>query len=118
MIADLRIHNDSDSATIHSLHKAGASRHAEERIIEARLRFLAGQMEKLGSSSRVVWLKAGPHIYDRDFDLSVKIEAIRWMLRIARNLNDSSREVVIERIERSLERLEAALDAPNWSSAT
>jgi len=118
MIADLRIHNHSDSASIHPLHKAGTSRHAEEQIIEARIQILARQIEKLDSASRLVWLKTGPHIYDRDFDLSVKIEAVRWMLRIARNLTGSSRDMVMQRVEHSLDQLEMALDAPNWSSAT
>ena len=118
MIADLGIHNGSDSASIHPLHRAGTSRHTEEQIIEARIHLLAREIEKLNSSSRLVWLKTGPHIYNRDFDLSVKIEAVRWMLRIARHMNGSSRDVLMQRIQHSLDQLERALDAPNWSSAT
>ena len=118
MVVDLGIHNQSDSASLHSLHKAGTSRRVEERIIEARLQLLARQIERLNSSSRFVWLKTGPHIYNREFDLSVKIEAIRWMLRIARNLNEPSRDVLMQRIERALDQLEVALDSPNWSGVT
>jgi len=118
MIADLGIHNGSDSASIHPLHRAGTSRHTEEQIIEARIHLLAREIEKLNSSSRLVWLKTGPHIYNQEFDLSVKIEAVRWMLRIAGHLNDSSRDLVMRRIERSLDQLETALDAPSWSSIT
>jgi len=100
-------------------HKAaGKNGHDREASIEARLHFLGERVETLNSDSRLVWLKDGPHIYDPELDLSVKIEAVRWMLRIARHLNESAREVVLARVQSSLAQLERTLEAAHWSSAT
>jgi hypothetical protein len=111
-------HTQSSNATIHPFHKAGTDLQSREADIEARIRQLSKQIEKLNSDSRFVWLKTGPHIYNEEFDLSVKIEAVRWMLRIAKNLHPSAREALFVRIQRSVEQLESALEASEWSSAT
>jgi hypothetical protein len=48
----------------------------------------------------------------------VKVEAVRWMLRIAKHMQNSAREVMFLRIQNSLHKLEKALEAGEWSSAT
>ena len=118
MAMDFGIHSGSESAPIHSLHTAGTSRHTQEKIIEARLRQIADYVDGMDSDSRLVWLKTGPHIYDREFDLSVKIEAMRWMLRIARRTNDSARDAIFQRLQNSIDQLEKSLEFSEWSSAT
>lgn len=118
MATNLGIHNQSESASIHPFHKAGKERHSQEKVIEARIQRLDDQLETLHSDSRLVWLRTGPHIYNPEFDLSVKVEAIRWMLRIARHMQDSAREVMFLRIQNSLDQLERALESAAWESHT
>jgi len=118
MAMDFGIHSGSESAPIHSLDTAGTSRHTQEKIIEARLRQIADYVDGMDSDSRLVWLKTGPHIYDREFDLSVKIEALRWMLRIARHANDSARDAIFLRLQNSIDQLKKSLEFSEWSSAT
>jgi hypothetical protein len=117
METNFGIHTQSDSATIHSFHKAG-NRHSQQAMIEARLRQLGKQVEGMNSDSRLVWLQSGPHIYDCEFDLSVKVEAVRWMLRIAKHMRDSAREMMFFRIQNSLQQLERTLQASEWSGVT
>lgn len=112
------IHNQYDSASVHPFHKAGKSQHAQEAELEARIRHLDDQIKNLNADSRVVWLKTGPHIYNSELDLSVKVETIRWMLRIAKRMHNSAREVVCIRIQNSLDQLERTLEAAEWASAT
>ncbi len=56
-------------------------------------------------------LESGPYIYDPDLNLRVKVEAVRWMLRIAKHMSEPAREVVFLRIENSLRQLEAAVES-------
>jgi hypothetical protein len=110
-------HNQSGTATIHPFHKAGTQQSGEAEL-ETRIFYLSRQIDHLDSDSRLVWLKTGPHIYNAEFDLSVKIEAVRWMLRIAKNMHASARVTMFARIENSLDQLERALEQAEWSSAT
>ncbi len=113
------IHNQSgSSAHIHPFHTAGKSQQLQEASIEARIQRLGDEIESLNSDSRLVWLSSGPHVYNRDFDLTVKVEAIRWMLRIAGHMEESAREVMLLRVENSLRQLERTLESAEWSSAT
>jgi hypothetical protein len=118
MATDFSIHNQHDGASIHSLHKAGNFQQSQEAEIEARIQQLDDQIGDLDSDPRLVWLKTGPHVYSPELDLSVKVEAIRWMLRIAKHMQDSAREVVFLRIENSLRQLERSLHANDWSAVT
>jgi hypothetical protein len=119
MATDFGIHSQSDSASIHRFHLAGNNeQQPHEAAIEARIQQLGDQIQNLHSDSRLVWLNTGPHVYNADFDLSVKVEAVRWMLRIARHMQNSAREVMLLRIQNSLHKLEKALATAQWSSAT
>jgi hypothetical protein len=118
MATDFSIHNQHDGASIHSFHKAGNFQQSQEAEIEARIQQLDDQIGDLDSDSRLVWLKTGPHVYSPELDLSVKVEAIRWMLRIAKHMQDSAREVVFLRIENSLRQLERSLQVNDWSAVT
>jgi len=118
METNLRSQNQSGTATIHPFHKAGTNPQSREAEIEARILRLGRQIETLESDSRLVWLKTGPHIYNAEFDLSVKVEAVRWMLRIAKNMQASARDAMFARILNSLGQLERTLEASEWSSTT
>lgn len=118
METNFSFHSQSSSATIHPFHKAGTELQSREAEIEARIRQLGKQIDDLNSDSRLVWLKTGPHIYNAEFDLSVKIEAVRWMLRIAKNMQASARDAMFARIQTALGQLEGTLEGAEWSSAT
>jgi len=118
MATDFSIHNHSEIAPVHTLYTAGTSRDTQEKILEARIRHLAGYALTLQSDSRLVWLKTGPHIFNSDFDLSVKIEALRWMLRIAKHTQDSARDAIFDRLQNSIDQLEKSLEFSDWSSVT
>jgi hypothetical protein len=118
MATNFGIHNPSDSASIHPFYQAGNNEQPQETAIEARIQQLGDQIQNLHSDARLVWLNTGPHIYNADIDLGVKVEAVRWMLRIARHMQNSAREVMFLRIQNSLHKLEEALEAAQSSSAT
>jgi hypothetical protein len=105
-----------DRPEIASSHRLHAVRHRheenfEEKEIEARIERLTERFKKTNAASNLVWLKSGPHIYNPTLDLSVKVEAIRWMLRIAKPMSEPAREVMLLRIENSMRKLEAAVES-------
>jgi hypothetical protein len=118
MATNISIHHQHEGASVHPFHKAGNFQQSQEAEIEARIEQLDGQIGSLDLDSRLVWLKTGPHVYSPELDLTVKVEAIRWMLRIAKHMQDSAREVVLLRIENSLRQLERSLHANDGSTVT
>jgi hypothetical protein len=118
MATNFSIHNQHESASIHPFHKAGNFQQSQEAEIEARIEQLDDQIGNMELDSRLVWLKTGPHVYSAELDFSVKVEAIRWMLRIAKHMQDSARQVVFLRVENSLRQLERSLTANDWSTIT
>jgi len=78
--------------------------------VEARIQHVCDRHTKLNTASQLVRLKTGTHTYNPELDLCVKVEAVRWMLRIAKHMSDPAREVVLLRIENSLRQLEAAVE--------
>src|SRR5579863_4321882 len=79
--------------------------------VENRLQELNQRIDNLSAASYLVWLKAGPHVFDPMLDLRVKVEAVRWMMRIAKHLKSSKRETVFLTIKNSLNHLEEAIDS-------
>jgi hypothetical protein len=118
MATNLGILNQHDIATLHPFHTAGDGQQSQEAEIEARIEQLDNHIDTLGADTRVVLLTTGPHVYSTELDLSVKVEAVRWMLRIAKHMHESAREAVFLRIENSLRQLERTLEAGAWSSTT
>jgi hypothetical protein len=117
MATNYGIHTQHGSNPIHSFHTAGKFQHSESQI-EARIERLDDQIDTLDLDSRLVWLKSGPHVYSPEFDLSVKVEAIRWMLRIAKHMHESARQAVFTRVDNSLRQIELALEASQWANVT
>jgi hypothetical protein len=57
-------------------------------------------------------LRAGTmQICDPVNDLRVKVEAVRWMVRIAKHLNGVAREMVMATVSKSVEDMEFAIEA-------
>ena len=106
------IHDRHETASNYRLHVVPNEAHFDENDIEARIERLTQRFDKISAASHIVWLTSGPHIFDPALDLTVKIESIRWMLRIAKPMSEPAREVMFLRIENSLRKLEAQVDSP------
>jgi hypothetical protein len=118
MATNFGTHTQHSSIPPIPFHTAAKIQESADSGIEARIEQLDDQINELSADSRVVWLKTGPHVYNAQFDLSVKVEAVRWMLRIAKHMQESAREAVFLRIENSLRQLERTVEASAWASVT
>ena len=111
MRTEALIQDQPETASSRRLHLVREDEHFHEEEFETRIEHLTDRFNKMNAASHIVWLKSGPHIFDPSLDLSVKVEAVRWMLRIAKHMSEPAREVVFLRIENSLRQLEAAVDS-------
>lgn len=119
MRTETLFHGQADHASSRRLHVVRNDKHNDKRTdeqsrgteFESRLERLTDRFQEMNTASHYVWLADGPHVFDPSLDLSVKVEAIRWMLRIAKHMNDHAREAVFLRIEVSLRQLEAAIES-------
>jgi hypothetical protein len=80
------------------------------REFEARVQSLSDRLPSFGADVEVVWLKSGPHIFDPALDLRVKVDAVRWMLRVAKHSAGTAREQILMTVKNSLDQLEEAVD--------
>jgi hypothetical protein len=80
-----------------------------ENDLNFRLNELSILVDKLGSVPHRVWLGNAVQTCDRAQDLRVKVEAVCWMLRIAKHLNGVARELVMSTIDKSLDDLEGVV---------
>jgi hypothetical protein len=111
MSTEVLIRNHANCA---SNHRFGSYSGEEPFLIEqleARIQRICDRYNDLDSASQPVRLKSGPHTYNPELDLCVKVEAVRWMLRIAKHMSEPAREVVLLRAENSLRKLEAIVEA-------
>jgi hypothetical protein len=102
-------HTDSASSHQFQVHTDESSFHADE--FEARIQRVSDRYRNLNADAHLVQLKGGRYVCDPQLDLHVKVEAVHWMLRIAKYMNESAREVVFLRVENSLRQLEAAVES-------
>jgi len=77
---------------------------------ETRLQHLENRLQDLDIDSRLVFLKSGPHVFDAVLDLRVKVDAVRWMLRVARHVDDPGRARIFMTVANSIDQLEDALE--------
>jgi hypothetical protein len=112
MRTEALILEDVDSASQRGfrVHHGKKPFQAEEEV-ETRLQRVCDRYRSLNAASHLVWLEKEPHVYDPDLDLHVKVEAVRWMLRIAKHMSGPAREVIFLRIENSLRQLESAIES-------
>lgn len=80
-----------------------------ENDLNLRLIELKNDVNELGSAPYRVWVEDSGRGSVRVGDLRVKVEAARWMLRIAKHLNGATRELVISTLQRSLDDLESVV---------
>jgi hypothetical protein len=85
--------------------------HFNAEEFEARVQRVSDHYKNLNAAAHLVQLKGGQYVCDPQLDLHVKVEAVHWMLRIAKYMSESAREVVFLRVENSLRQLEAAVES-------
>ena len=117
---------DRDPVGQHANERDGLDHEAKEDETPGRptetWRLLAEQLEpRIDAMTHVVeGMRAAPYqvlrggtmqVCDPVNDLRVKVEAVRWMLRIAKHLNGVARELVMATVTKSVEDLEFAIEA-------
>jgi hypothetical protein len=80
-----------------------------ESGLNSRLDELSVLVDQLDPDRHDVCHEHTAQICDRTQELRVKVEAMRWMIRIAKHLKGAGREMVISTIGKSLEDLESAV---------
>ncbi len=78
----------------------------EKNEIEERLVKIVKQIEELRAGPCHTQRADTPETCDPAYELQVKAEAARWMLRVAKHLNGPTREKVFSTVKRSLDDLE------------
>jgi hypothetical protein len=77
--------------------------------LEPRIEELTRTVVGLEAAPYNVWLADTVHLCDPLNDLRLKVEALQWMLRIEKHLNDDTRDRVIAMLCKSVNDLEIAL---------
>jgi hypothetical protein len=84
---------------------------------EARLQDLNDRLHDMDATSRLVLLNGRLHVLDVVLDMRVKVEAVRWMLRVSKHLGDPARQQVLVAIENSVNKLETAFESEERGDA-
>lgn len=113
MRSEALIKNHADSESSHEFRAPNGEKSFEIQAeeVESRLQRVCDRYKNLNAAPHFVWLEDGAHIYDPGLNLRVKVDAVRWMLRIAKHMSEAPREVVFSRIENSLRQLESAVES-------
>ena len=82
-----------------------------------RIERLAGLVEGLRSAPYYVWLADQVHLCDAAGDLRVKVEALKWMFRIAKHMSGDARIMVMATVSKSVDDLEVAVEAQMRANA-
>lgn len=77
--------------------------------LDARLQELENRVQELKTGSPLPWPASRTKIFDAALDLRVKVDAVRWMLRVSKHLDGPARERVLLTIANSLAQLEKAV---------
>ena len=109
MAAKIEVQNQVDQR-LQSESRTRRSQGVRLRELEARLRDLSGRLTSFQADAEVVHLKSGPHIFDPALDLRVKVDAVRWMLRVAKHTEGPALEHILLTVANSLEQLEKTVD--------
>jgi len=111
MRTEALIQDHTDSVSSHQFHEHADKNSFHTEEFEARIQRVSDHYRNLNAAAHLVQLKGGQYVCDPQLDLHVKVEAVHWMLRIAKYMNESVREVVFLRIENSLRQLETAVES-------
>ena len=102
-------HNDSYGASNSELGAAGRQDCSLDAL-EARLQDLEHRVQSLKVNSPLPWPTSREKIFDAALDLRVKLDAVRWMMRVSKHLSGQTRERVVLTITNSLIQLEKAVE--------
>ena len=105
------IHDHIDNLSSRRFRVSEETKFFRAEEVEARIERVCERYKNLNPASRSVWLKTDPHVCNPELDLHVKVEAVRWMVKIAKHMSEPAREVVLLRIENSLRQLESTVEA-------
>jgi hypothetical protein len=113
MKSEALVQNHADSAPSYEFRAPNGEKSFEIQAeeVESRLQRVCDRYKNLNAAPHFVWLEDGAHIYDPGLNLRVKVDAVRWMLRIAKHMSEPAREVLFSRIENSLRQLEATVES-------
>jgi hypothetical protein len=78
--------------------------------LEARLQELSERLTDFHAEPELVRPKSGPHVFDPALDLRIKVDAVRWMLRVAKHVEGPARERILLVVNSSLDQLERAVN--------
>lgn len=79
--------------------------------LEARLQELSRRLSSWQANAEVVGPKNRPRSLDPTLDLRLKVDAVRWMLRVAKHTEGPAREQILMTATSSLDQLEKAVDS-------
>ena len=99
----------SDSSVVEAGRKTETWRLLAEQL-EPRVEALTRQLEGMREAPSYVWVSEHDTVADPAEDLRVKVEALRWMMRIGKRLNGVARDMVMATVAKSLADLEGDLE--------
>jgi hypothetical protein len=99
----------------HNFLRQADSAQAED--FEVRLQDLNDRLQDMDAPSRLVWLDGRLHVLDVVLDMRVKVEAVRWMLRVSKHLGDPARQQVLVAVRNSVNKLETAFESEERGDA-
>jgi hypothetical protein len=100
MAAKIGFHNQTEN------HSAVYGEEFRLRELDCRLQRLSDRLQSFHASREVIDLKSRPHIVD----WRSKIDAIRWMLRVAKHAERPARERILVTVENAIDQLEKVVE--------
>jgi hypothetical protein len=100
--------NETSSLTAHWRTPRGL---ASEKGVENRLQDLRNFVDALSAAAHPIWLINAARMSEAADELRVKVEALDWMLRVARHFNGPNLGILLSAIEESLSDLEKAVES-------
>ena len=79
--------------------------------LEARLEELSGRLSSWRANAEIGGRRSRPHSSNPTLDLRRKLDAVRWMLRVAKHTEGPAREQILMTATDSLDQLEKAVDS-------
>ncbi|MFY9531805.1 MAG: hypothetical protein WBC04_19250 [Candidatus Acidiferrales bacterium] len=85
--------------------------HPVQNSVESRLQDLKDLVDALSAAEHPIWLANTARMCEAADELRVKVEALDWMLRVARHFNGPNLGILLSAIEKSLGDLEKAVES-------